>query len=162
MQTRSSSTSSVATGTTRKQYTAEETEILMQKINEKEKQLKKQAEALQAKNEHLTKMQEEMSRKEMAGAQEQPAVEQLMASMQTITSYIERINSRLMNLETSQREERYAPREERSFSQPTSQHLDIMDQPSPIRLKDAIDTVPKFDGHKMFSTLAKFVNALLI
>jgi len=24
-----------------------------------------------------------------------------------------------------------------------------VDQPSPIRLKDAIDTVPKFDGHKM-------------
>jgi len=58
MQTRSSSTSSVATGATKKQYTAEETEILMQKVNEKEKQLKEQAEALQAKNEHLMKMQE--------------------------------------------------------------------------------------------------------
>jgi len=148
MNTRSSSASSVATGATRKQYTAEETEILMQKINEREKQLKEQAEALQAKNEHLTKMQEEMRRKEMAGAQEQPAIEQLMASMQTITSYIERINSRLMNLETSQREERYIPREERT-SQPTSQHFDIVDQPSPISLKDVINTVPKFDGHKM-------------
>jgi len=149
MQTRASSTSSVATGAIRKQYTAEETEILMQKINEKEKQLKEQAEALQAKNEYLTKMQEEMSQKEMAGAQEQTAVEQLMASMQTITNYIERMNSRLMNLENSQKEERYIPREEQAFSQPTSQHFDIVDQPSPIRLKDTIDTVPKFDGHKM-------------
>jgi len=85
-------TNSVATGAIRKQYTAEETEILMQKINEKEKQLKEQAEVLQAKNEHLTKMQEEMSRKKTAGAQEQPAVE-LLVSMQTITNYIERINS---------------------------------------------------------------------
>jgi len=101
MQTRSSSTSSVATGATKKQYTAEKTEILMQKVHEKEKQLKEQAEALQAKNEHLMKIQEEMSRKEMAGVQEQPTVEQLMASMQTITNCIERINSRLMNLETS-------------------------------------------------------------
>jgi len=58
----------------------------MQKVNEKEKQLKEQAEALQAKNEHLKKMQEEMSRKEMAGAQGQPAVGQLMGSMQTITT----------------------------------------------------------------------------
>jgi len=108
IQTRSSSTSSVATGSTKKQYTAEETEILMQKVHEKEKQLKEQAEALQAKNEHLTKMQEEMSRKETAGAQERPAVEQLMTSMQTITNCIERINSRFMNLETSQREERHS------------------------------------------------------
>jgi len=54
-----------------------------------------------------------------------------------------------MNLETSQKEERRIPREEQMFSQPTSQHFDIVDQPSPIRLKDAIDTVPKFDGHKM-------------
>lgn len=115
MQTRSSSTSSVATGTTRKQYTAEETEILMQKINEKEKQLKKQAEALQAKNEHLTKMQEEMSRKEMARAQEQPAVEQLMASMQTITSYIERIEP----IDIS-------PSEESSIDWETNQILDYL------------------------------------
>jgi len=25
----------------------------------------------------------------------------------------------------------------------------VVDQPSPIRIKDAIDTIPKFDGHKM-------------
>lgn len=81
-----------------------------------------------------------MSRKERAEVPEQPAVEQLMASMQTITSCVERINARLANLELVQREERYAPREERSFSQPTSQPHDTMDQPSPIRLKDAIDT----------------------
>jgi len=140
MQTRSSSTSSVATGATKKQYTAEEAEILMQKVNEKEKQLKDQAEALQAKNEHLMKLQEEMSHKEMAGAQGRPAVEQLMASGRTLTNCSGRINSRLMKLETSQREERHIPREERTFSQPTSQHFDIVDQPSPIRLKDAIVT----------------------
>lgn len=152
MQTRSSSASSVATGATRKQYSAEEAEILMQKASEKERQLREQSEALQVKADYLTKMQEEMDRREAAGTQEQPAVEQLMASMHTITSCIERINSRLANLETSQKEEkqeRYHTREERSYSQPTSQHLDIMDQPSPIRLKDAIDTVPRFDGHKM-------------
>lgn len=56
-------------------------------------------------------------------------------------------------MEISQREEqqeRHHPREKQSnSSQPTSQHFDVMDQPSPIRLKDAIDTVPRFDGHKM-------------
>lgn len=56
MQTRSSSASSVAAGATRKQYTAEEAEILMQKLNEMEKQMREQAEALQAQNEHLMKM----------------------------------------------------------------------------------------------------------
>lgn len=75
-------------------------------------------------------MQEELNRREIAGAQEQPALEQLMVSMHTMTS-IERINSRLANLEASQKEEQqeqYHTREERSYSQPTSQHLDVMDQ----------------------------------
>jgi len=52
IQTRSSSAGSVATGATKKQYTAEETDIIMQKMNEKERQLKEQAEALQAKLSH--------------------------------------------------------------------------------------------------------------
>jgi len=63
MQTRSNSASSVATGTTKKQYTAEETDIIMQKMNEKERQLKEQAEVLQAKHDQLTRMQEEINRR---------------------------------------------------------------------------------------------------
>lgn len=154
MQTRSSSTSSVATCATRKQYSAEEAEILVQKAAEKERQLREQSEALQAKAEHLTKIQEEMNRREAAEALEQPAMDQLMASMHTMTSCIERINSRLANLEMgiphrTELQDRHHPREDRSYSQPISQHFDVMDQPFPIRLKDAIDTVPRFDGHKM-------------
>jgi len=52
-------------------------------------------------------------------------------------------------LEASQREERYIPREDQPLSHQPSQQFDVMDQSSPIRLKDAIDTIPKFDSRKM-------------
>lgn len=137
MQTRSSSSSSVATAITKKQYTVEEADIIMQKINEKERQLKEQAEALQAKHDHLTR-QEEANRKELAEAQNQPTMEQLFVSINTMVHQMERINSRITNLETLQGKERYAPQEGRSITSPIPHHFDMMDQPSPIRLKDAI------------------------
>lgn len=142
MQTRSSSASSVAAGATKKSYTPEETDIILQRMNEKERQLKEQADALQIKQDRLTRMQEEMEH------QEQPAISELLASMNTIVNQMEKINSRIARLEISQGENKNI-HQERLSSRHDSQYFDIMDQTSPIRLKDAIDTIPKFDGHKM-------------
>lgn len=144
MQTRSSSASSVAAGATKKSYTPEETDIILQRMNEKERQLKEQADALQIKQDRLTRMQEEIEH------QEQPAMSELLTSMNTIVNQIEKINSRIARLEISQGENKNIHQEsERLNSRHDSQYFDMMDQPSPIRLKDAIDTIPKFDGHKM-------------
>jgi len=137
MQTRSSSASSVTTGATKKQYSPEEIDIIMKKMHEKEQLLKEQSEDLQVKQERLRRAQEELEQREFT--EDSAGMEQVISSLHKIADQIERINSRITNLEISTQDTRHDRLETQTNPQLSPHKFDAMDQPSPIRLKDAID-----------------------
>lgn len=159
MQTRSSSSSSVATSTVRKQYTSDEIEFLLQKVNDKEKQLKEQAEALQIKQDHLSKLQDEIEQRDASDANETTEImhsivhqieklsQRMTTTIKTIADEIKGLNERVSNLEVPQKSVAY---NEQSNAQHTRRQINPSPEiSSPIRFKDAVETIPKFDGHKM-------------
>jgi len=99
MQTRSSSSSSVATGATRRQYNPEEINIIMKKMNDKEKQLKEQVEALQIKQDHLSKLQKEIEQRNAFDTNETTQI------MNSIVYQMEKLSQRITNIETSRGED---------------------------------------------------------
>lgn len=126
--------------------TPAEVEILSKRISEKEKILQEQAEALKCKQEELEKIRYGIGQAQdplgtsLKNRLEQ--IEQSMSVLNAIPQQLDALNRRIASMQ---------PRSGRDTpdSPPPQEENRGQQERSPIRLKDAIDSIPKFDGHKM-------------
>lgn len=123
--------------------TPDELELYNQRLEEKEKRLQEQAAALQAR-------QAEMETRNPPESTTMEQILQRLSFIDTLPETLEALNRRITEVQNSTSRPPVAP--SIPSSPPVLRTQSVQDTPfeqSPIKLKDAIDTIPKYDGHKM-------------
>jgi len=123
--------------------TQAELEFINQKIANKEKMLREQAESLRVKQKELEKVRHEIEGQESIGlANRVNRIERTMDMLNTLTELIDSLSQQVANVRLPS-----------SHGEPPRLHFEFSrenfgQEHSPIRLKDVIDSIPKYDGHK--------------
>lgn len=126
-----------------------EVEILYKRITDKEEVLREQAEALRHKQEELERLRLDMEQgQETNGAtnvkNRMDLLEQKLDMLTALPGQLNSLNQRVADIQT-----RPAWRDTPSRLISESVKGNEGQERSPIRLKDVIDSIPKYDGHKM-------------
>lgn len=124
-----------------KPLTPEELELYTQRLEEKERRLQEQAAAMQAR-------QKEIEQQQASGSDAMDQITQKLSLLDSLPHQLEMLSQRISQIQDSSQYTR-APPPQVSLSPRVQSQQDFQAEPSPIRLKDAIDTIPKYDGHKM-------------
>jgi hypothetical protein len=120
--------------------------LYTQNLNEKEAQLTAQAETLRNREENLLTFQRTLEQdRNMEGSSATGFSEQLAAQL----TLMERLSEQVTNIGRRMNIIEHSTNMQEHYDRVESQRPPTPIQNSPIRLKDAIDTIPKFDGHKM-------------
>lgn len=126
--------------------TEAEIEILNNRIAEKEKMLREQAEALRHRQEELENLRQDisMSREssEITFRERMQDVEQKLSMLADLPDQMEYLKSQVADIQIPTGRDTPTGLFERNNTQRNCEQ-------SPIRLKDAIDSIPRYDGHKM-------------
>lgn len=130
--------------------TPAEVEILNKRIVEKEEILREQAEALRRRQEELEKLRCDIEQSQgttnIVDVNERiNLLEQQMNKLTTLPEQIDSLQHRIIN--TPAPVGRDTPNQH--YNQPIRKVGSDNQEYSPIRLKDVIDSIPKYDGHKM-------------
>jgi len=149
-----------------------ELEILQKNLMDKEKQIQEQAQALRGKLQDLEAREENLA-KEKSAAVDITTLSSILsglkrdvASLNKLPDQIEQLNQRVSNLQNidppvsanvSNDSRRPSGQSSPSFSPESS---------SPIRFKDVVDSIPRYDGHKIsvfqFSNQEHYLVQLII
>jgi len=148
-----------STGTTTPSESGEmsqaELEILQKNLIDKEKQIQEQAQALRGKLLELETREENLAREKSAAVDITTlssilsSLKKDVASLNKLPDQIEQLNQRVSNLQNIEppisanvsNDSRRPSRQSSPSSPPESS--------SPIRFKDVVDSIPRYDGHKI-------------
>ncbi|KAL6417279.1 hypothetical protein ACFW04_012867 [Cataglyphis niger] len=137
--------------------TQSDLETLNQKLNEKERMLKEHAKMLQIKQDELKNLQREIEQSRNANSdnnQYESIIKNLneqISALVSLPEQMEQLNQRindiqfsnqLHNQQTNYNSDYYSAQNFPRRSSPA-------DTASPIRLMDVVDSIPKYDGHKI-------------
>lgn len=120
-----------------KALTPEEVEIYNQRLEEREKRLQEQANALAVRQAEM----------EQTGSNNMDQILQKLSFLDSLSAQMERLDRRMNDMQDAS-SQIMAPPPTLASSQ-AQPRMEPQIESSPIRLKDAIDTIPKYDGHKM-------------
>lgn len=129
--------------------TPAEIEILSKRIEERERILHEQSEALRKKQEDLEEL-----RRDMEQAREPPHSQELnerMYNMERVLAALPGQMDNLKQLVANMKHDRNIQPDRNTHSSFLNESIvrNERQEISPIRLKDVIDSIPKYDGHKM-------------
>jgi len=138
---------------------AAEMEILQQRLIEKERTLQEQAQALQLKQKELQEREVNLKKEKNAAV----GIEGLssilnnltkeIAALKILPEQVKWLTERVTNLPVPPKETQFdnPPTSPEPFiaTNMPSENRPTVDSVSPIRFKDVIDSIPKYDGHKM-------------
>lgn len=126
--------------------TPEEAEIMAESLQRKEKRIQEQAFALQ-------KAQAEMEQQQNLGSAIMDQIAQRLSVLDVFAEKLERINQQVQEIQEPARIDSREPLPPQGTPQNSLPRVrsvgDLRPEPSPIRFKDAVDAIPKFDGHRM-------------
>lgn len=135
--------------------TRSQLDLISQKLNERETQLTEQAEALREREANLISFQRNIDdgSTNMGDSHINIISEQLTKQlnlMEALSKRMDNMGQRVSEFERiTSNEGMYEPLYAQASQAHTNAPNQYQEEVSPIRLKDAIDTIPKFDGHKM-------------
>ena len=130
-----------STASSDKPLTRDELELYTQRLEEKETRLREQAEALYNKQQELEQRGREMN----PDSQIMKQLIEKLATLSDIPAQIDALNRRISVI---QNENEGSARPDISINN-TTPRGNMGEESSPIRLKDVIDTIPKYNGHNM-------------
>lgn len=135
-----------------------EAEAITKRLADKEKQIREQSESLRARQAELDKRENELLKNQPPTGEMQgllsvvTALQKELSLLRTIPDEIQKLKQQLNKSSNDNSAKTFADQPVRSADNPQSSHINLTNintQPSPIRLKDAVESIPKYNGHNM-------------
>lgn len=139
-------------------FSQAEAEAITKRLTDKEKQIREQSESLRMRQAELDKRENELLKNQPSTSETQSllsaitALQKEFSFFRTIPDEIQNIKKQLNKSTDGNSAKTSTNQAQRSVDNPQSPHVNLTNaniQPSPIRLKDAVESIPKYNGHNM-------------